>query len=143
MKKLLIPVMVLAVGLGMQSCSTEPETVTETVTVTNTVIEKDTVTEVVSHSVALYLEKFDQSDWGSSGFGAVYQDYTLENISDVKIDAVKIVFEAMTTDNSKYTSSDYVFDIDPGDQISGQGFISVASKECNSVRIKEIEVTVY
>lgn len=131
--------MVLALGFGIQSCTKEPQTITETITVTET----DTVTTVVSHSIAVYLEPFEQSDWGASGFSAVDQNFTLENISDVKLNTVKITFEALTTDNSKYTASDYTFDIEPGDQISSQGFISTASKECSSVRVKAIEITVY
>ena len=145
MKKIFITVSLLSAALFNSSCKKdEPETVTVTETVTETVTVTDTVTinSVELQSIVLTVKPFEQSYFGStSGYSSVTVDYSANNLGDKEISILLVKFEAITKDGSIYNGSDYIFDLGKGDNISSQSYISVASKECTSVRIKEVEIT--
>lgn len=127
MKKLFIAVPLMGMFL-LNSCKKETETVIET----------------QNETVVITLKPFEQTYYSSSlGYGSVTVDYSANNQGDKKINSLEVKFEATTTDGSRYNGSDYIFDIDVNDNISSQVFISVADKECESVRVKEVEITTY
>jgi len=131
MKKLFFALPLVGVFM-LTSCEKEPETITET------------ITETVNESVVLTLEPFDQDyytyslDWGS-----VKMDYSATNLGDKEISMLEVKFEAKTSDGSTYAGSDYFFDLGKGETLSSQVFISVADKECVSVKVKELDITTY
>jgi hypothetical protein len=134
MKKLFIAVPLMGM-IFFNSCKKETETITETVTVTDTLS--------VSNSIAVYMEPFDQLDFGNGSFGMTELNYSVQNIGEQDIDALKIVFEAETMDGSKYVGTDYQTDLKINDDVSSQLYISTADKECKFVKVKEVEITIY
>lgn len=132
----MLPIMAsLFVVAGTTSCTKEPEVVTETITVTDTVS--------VSNSVAIYMEPFDQLDFGNGDYGMAELNYTVKNVGEQKIGSLKITFEAETKDGSKYVGTDYQTDLAINSDVSSQLFITTADKECSSIKVKEIEITIY
>ena len=135
MKKLLLAVPILS-SMFFASCEKEPETITETVTVTDTLN--------VDVPVAVVLNSMEQDQY-SDGSWALYSTvhFNTKNLSSKDIDQIKIRFEVTTADGSTYAESSYVFDLDAGKETSGSTLISVGSKEAKSVKVDEIEVTIY
>lgn len=117
------------------SCKKETETITETVTVTDSVS--------VSNSIAVYLDPFAQLDLGGGTYGFADVKYSVQNIGEQDIDAISVTFEAETMDGSKYVQTDYLSTLTVDDDVSSQTFISTADKECKSVKVKEVEITIY
>lgn len=140
---LLLPIVTLL--LFLTSCKKEEAktitiTITETVTVTDTV----TVTETVTESVAIVMKPIEQDYFSSLGYyGSVKLDYSVTNLGDKKIDWIDITFEATTKDGSKYNVTGMIWDIEAGETISDLAYGTVAEKECTSLKVKKVEITIY
>lgn len=114
----------------------EPETVTETITITDTLN--------VDVPVAVVVNSIEQDDYGSGSWALFCTvHYNTKNLSSQDIDQIKIRFEVTTVDGSTYSETAYVFDLDSDKDTSGSTLISVGSKEAKSVKVDEIEVTIY
>ena len=141
MKKLLLAVPMIS-AMFFAPCEKEPETVivteTETVTVTDTV---NVNTEV---PIAIVLNSLEQDQY-FDGSWALYctAHYTTKNLSTKNTNQIKIRFEVTTADGSTYAETAYVFDLKAGKETSGSTLISVGSKEAKSVKVDEIEVSIY
>ena len=149
MKKVLLSIPLLYL-LAATSCEKEPEVVTETVTVTDTVTvtKTDTITvtvkDTLDQSVAVTVEPYTQTYYTSLGYySSVTQNFSVTNLGSEEYDWVRITFEATTADGAKYSGSSSVFDLAVGETLSGQAYISVADKQCTSVKVKKVEVTIY
>jgi hypothetical protein len=127
MKKLFITVPLMGMFL-FNSCSKETETVIET--------ENETVVVV--------LNPFEQTYYSPTlGYSSATVNYSVNNQGDKEISSLLVKFEATTSDGSIYSGSDYIFNLAVNDIISSQVYISVADKECKSVKIKKVEITTY
>jgi hypothetical protein len=138
MKKLFIAVPLMGMFL-FNSCKKETEIIIETETVSVT----DTLSVSISNSIAVYMEPFDQLDFGNGDFGMAELNYSVQNIGEQDIDFLEVVFEAETVDGSKYVRTDYHTNLNINDDVSSQLYIITADKECKNIKVKEIEITVY
>lgn len=127
MKKLFIAIPMMG-GILFNSCTKEPETIIET----------------QNETVVVTVEPFEQEYYSfSDDYSSVTVDYSANNQGDKEISSLQVKFEATTTDGSIYSGSDYIFDLEVGDNISGNVYINVSGKECNTVKVKEVEITTY
>lgn len=127
MKKLFIAVPLMGMFL-FNSCSKETETVIET----------------RNETVIVEVNPFEQTYYSASlGYSSATVNYSVSNQGDKEISSLLVKFEATTADGSIYSGSDYIFDLDVNDIISSKAYISVADKECKSVKVKEVEITTY
>ena len=95
-------------------------------------------------SVAVVVNSLDQAEY-STDVWELYSTvhYTTHNLSSQDIDQIKIRFEVTTADGSTYSETAYVFDLNSDKETSGSALVSVASKEAKSVKVDEVEVTIY
>jgi uncharacterized lipoprotein YajG len=137
MKKLFIAVPLMGMFL-FNSCKKETETIIETETIV------ETVTEIENKTIIIALDPFQQTYYNASlGYSSVVVDYSAYNQGDKKISTLEVRIEATTADGSVYVGSDYIFNLDVDDNVSSQLYISVADKECKSIKVKEVEITTF
>ena len=106
--------------------------------------ETITVTETVNQSVAIGMEPLQQTFYSSlNTYSSVSLNYSATNIGDKKIDFLDVTFEATAKDGSKYNGLGVITDIEVGETISANSYITVGEKECTSVKVKTVEITVY
>ena len=143
MKKILLSIPLLYL-LAATSCEKEPEVITETVTVTETDTITVTVKDTLDQSVAITVEPYTQTYYTSLGYySSVSQNFSVTNLGSEEYDWVSVTFEATTADGAKYTGASSVYNLGVNETLSGQAYISVADKECVSVKIKKTEVVIY
>ncbi len=136
MKKLFIAVPLICAMFFNSSCKKDVET--ETIYIT------DTLTVLQNNSVAITMDPFDQTYYSSLGYySMVSQNFSVTNIGDKKIDYLTVTFEAITKDGAKYNGSGYIQDIGINETISGSTYITVGDKECASIKVKSVEITIY
>ena len=106
--------------------------------------ETETIVETENETVVVVLSPFEQTNFGSGlGYSSVTVDYSANNQGDKEISSLEVKFQATTSDGSVYSGSDYIFNLGVDENISSQVYISVADKQCTSVKVKEVEITTY
>ena len=137
MKKLFIAVPLVCAMFFNSSCKKD-EAETETIYIT------DTLTVLQNNSVAITLDPFDQTYYSSLGYySSVSQNFAVTNIGDKKIDYISVNFEAITKDGAKYNGSGFIQNIGVNETISGSTYITTGDKECTSLKVKSVEITIY
>ena len=106
--------------------------------------ETETIVETENETVVIALEPFEQTYYSPTlGYSAVTVDYSANNQGDKEVSSLEVTFEATAADGSVYTGSDFIFNLGVDENISSQVYISVADKQCTSVKVKEVEITTY